>query len=74
MKDSCNHYLPRMRSASGVYVIGAGAHLYVCLFICMYVCMYVCIYVCDQKKSLNGTLAVDSPFQTLVVDFSSNLD
>ena len=27
----------------------------------------------DQKKSLNGTLAVDSPFQTLAVDFSLNL-
>ena len=30
-------------------------------------------YVCDPNKSLNGTLAVDSPFQTLAVDFSSNL-
>ena len=26
-----------------------------------------------NPKSLNGTLAVDSPFQTLAVDFSSNL-
>ena len=33
----------------------------------------VCMYVCDLKKSLNGTLAVDSPFQTLAVDFLSNL-
>ena len=24
------------------------------------------------KKNLNGNLAVDSPFQTLAVDFSSN--
>ena len=39
------------------YVIGAGVHL--------------CIYV--TQESLNFTLAVDSPFQTLVVDFSSNL-
>ena len=35
--------------------------------------MYVYTYVCDLKKSLNGTSVVDSPFQTLVVDFSSNL-
>ena len=27
----------------------------------------------DPKKSLNGTLAVDLPFQTLAVDFSLNL-
>ena len=32
--------------------------------------VYILLYVCDQKKSLNGTLVVDSPFQTLVVDFS----
>ena len=44
----------------------AGVHLYVCIY-----SMY--IYVCDPQKSLNGTLVVDSPFQTLVVDFSSNL-
>ena len=35
--------------------------------------MYVRIYVSAPPKSLNGTLAVDSSFQTLVVDFSSNL-
>ena len=46
-------------------MIGAGVHLYVC--------MYICIYVCDPPKRLNGTLAVDLPFQTLEVDFSSNL-
>ena len=33
--------------------------------------IYVCVCVCDKK--LNGTLAVNSPFQTLAVDFSSNL-
>ena len=44
-------------------MIGVGVHLYVC--------MYVCIYI--YPKILNGTLAVDSPFQTLEVDFSSNL-
>ena len=42
--------------------------------VCIYVCMYVCMYnVCDPKKCLNGSLAVDSPFQTLAIDFSSNL-
>ena len=30
----------------------------------------ICGYV--TQKNLNGTLAVDSHFQTLVVDFSSN--
>ena len=35
--------------------------------------VYVCMCICDPPKSLNGTLAVDSPFQTLAVDFSSNL-
>ena len=43
-----------------------GVHLYVYVYICMYIIMYV------TQKSLNGTLAVDSPFQTLAVDFSSN--
>ena len=47
----------------GGYVIVSGVHLYACLYVPMYV----------TKKSLNGTLAVDSPFQTLAVDFSSNL-
>ena len=31
----------------------------------------ICMYV--TKKTLNGIVAVNSPFQTLVVDFSSNL-
>ena len=31
------------------------------------------MYIYDPQKSLNDTLAVDSPFQTLAVDFSSNL-
>ena len=36
---------------SGVYVIRAG--------------LYTCLYnVCDPQKSLNGTLAVNSRFQT----------
>ena len=41
-------------------MIGAGV-LY------MYVCMHVYIYMCDLPKSMNGTLAVDLPFQTLTV-------
>ena len=35
--------------------------------------IYTDIYVYDPPKSLNGTLAVDLPFQTLAVDFSMNL-
>ena len=45
-------------------MIGVGVHLYY---------MYVCLYACDPQKRLNGTLVVDSPFQTLTIDFSSNL-
>ena len=43
-------------------MIGAGVHLYI---------LY--IYINDPPKSLNDTLAVDSTFQTLAVDLSSNL-
>ena len=42
-------------------MIGVGVHLYVGMYI-----------MCDPPKSLNGTLAVDLPFQSLVVDFSLN--
>ena len=45
--------------------------IYMCMYMYVYVCMYIIMYV--TPKSLNGTLAVDSPFQTLTVDFSSNL-
>ena len=51
---------PDTRSASGEYVIGAGVHLY-------------SVYMTPPPQSLNGTLAVKSPFQTLAVDFSLNL-
>ena len=44
---------------AGGYVIRAGVHL------------HVYMYMTPQKV---GTLAVDLPFQTLAVDFSSNLD
>ena len=37
-------------------------NVYVCMYVCMYVC--VCMCICDPPKSLNGNLAVDSPFQT----------
>ena len=39
---------------------------------CPFMYVHVCIYVSDHPKSLNGTLAVDELFQTLVVDFLSN--
>ena len=42
------------------------------IYICMYICMY--IIICEPPKFLNGTLVVDSPFQTLAVDLSSNID
>ena len=29
--------------------------------------IYIYIYVCGQKKNLNRTLEIDSPFQTLTV-------
>ena len=45
--------------ASRGYVVGVGVHMY--------------IYICDAKKKIEGILAVDLPFQTLAVDFSSNL-
>ena len=38
----------------------------------VYVHIYTYVYMCPLK-SLNGTLGVDSPFQTLVEDFSSHL-
>ena len=45
-------------------MIGAGVHLYY---------MYICVCVYDPPKSLNGSLAVDLPFQTLVGRLSLNL-
>ena len=37
-------------------VVGVGAHIYICI---------TCLYVCGpEKKILNRTLAIDSPFQT----------
>ena len=40
---------------------------------CPFIYTYVYRYVCDSNKGLNSTLAVDLPFQTLAVDFSSNI-
>ena len=34
---------------------------------------HIYIYIYDPQKCLNGTVEVALPFQTLVVDFSSNL-
>ena len=45
-----------------------------CIYIYIYMSVCVCVCVCIMtKKSLNGTLAIDSPFQTLAVDLSLNL-
>ena len=30
-----SNYLPRTRSVSGVYVIGAGVHLFMCVCVCV---------------------------------------
>ena len=60
---ACIISYPARACVSRSYVIGAGVHLFI----------YVYVYICDPPKSLNGTLVVDSPFQTLAVDFSLNL-
>ena len=46
---------PHAHARAGGYVIGAGVHIYVGRY------MFV------DKKSLNRTLAIDSPFQTFAV-------
>ena len=61
-----NYNYPACAYASRSYVIGAGVHLH------MYLYKYKCTYM-TPPKSLSGTLVVDSPFQTLAVDFSLNL-
>ena len=43
---------PHAHARAGGYVIGAGVHIYICLW---------------TKKSLNRTLAIDSPIQTFAV-------
>ena len=35
--------------------------------------IYICIYMFVDKKLLNRTLVIDSPFQRFAVDFLSNL-
>ena len=62
-QTSFTDYYPTHTCTSRSCVIGAGVHIYI----------YLCIYVYDPKKVFNGTLAVDLPFQTPVVDFSLNL-
>ena len=57
-------FTPHVHARAGSYVIGAGVH---------YMYVYICMYICDIQECLNGTLAVNSPLQTLAVDFSSNL-
>ena len=41
------------------------------LGLCPYICVCECVYM--TKISLIGNLVVDSPFQTLAVDFKTNL-
>ena len=55
-------FLPQPQSnnypaRAGGYVIGAGVHIYI----------YMCVCVFVDKKKLNRTLAIDSPFQTFAV-------
>ena len=38
-----------------------------------YIYIYICIYMFVDKKLLNRTLVIDSPFQRFAVDFLSNL-
>ena len=47
---------PHAHARARGHVIGTGVHI-----------RYVGIYVYGQKKSLNRTLAIDSPFQTFAV-------
>ena len=53
-------YLPRTCSVSGVYVIGAGVHLYIYIY-------SICVYITKKKFEWHFK-AVDSPIQTLAVD------
>ena len=53
---------------AGVMLSGLVSILYIFIYI-----LYNYMYTYDPQKSLNGTLAVDLPFQTLAVDFSLNL-
>ena len=48
-----NFFTPHAQRERGK-VIGRGVHI-------------IYIYVCGQKKNLNRTLEIDSPFQTLTV-------
>ena len=66
----------------GIFPVESSKPIWICqwsIYIYIYICMYVCIYVyyvymnMTPTKSLNGTLAVDSPFQKVAVDFSSNV-
>ena len=58
-------------------MIWTGVHLYVCMnvyiYVYIYICIYIYVYIYVPPKSLNGTLVVDLPFQTLAVDFLFNL-
>ena len=51
--NTINIFTPHAQHERGK-VIGVGVHI-------------ICLYVCGQKKYLNRTLAIDSPFQTYAV-------
>ena len=54
--------LPQTRTESGVYVIGAGVHLYIDIYVCVY----------DQEKfewHLSGPLTFSNTRGRLVVEF-----
>ena len=53
----CVVFTPHAQRERGK-VIDRGVHIYI---------IYIYIYVCGQKKNLNRTLEIDSPFQTLTV-------
>ena len=51
----CDSFYPSRAGEQGV--IGAGVHIY----------NYIAIYMFVDKKKLNHTLVIDSPFQTFAV-------
>ena len=60
-------FTPHKQRERGICDRGWSPFIYICIYMCVCVCVYM------TPKSLNGTLAVNSPFQTLAVDFSLNL-
>ena len=62
----CKHNYPA-HARAGLCDRGlVSVYVYVCIYV-LYIHVYICMYVTRGKKKFNGTLAVDSPFQTLAV-------